>query len=552
MTNLKLRSHQQIELMQKDNFLNEKMSQKQYSKTVPLKQPKLYWLIQVDGDRDFKLRAPSAKKNGVKAEFLPAGWVYQNREDAEEIARRWTEGKRTLRVVAWFEPRLDIIWGGSKSEAGLVKKSIQLEITTCQFNKKKDAIEYECNASGLHHSWLYEQTIPEDMSDKDRKTHAYYKPLWDKTFDEKKDIDLRGADIAREEEDLLQSKAAAQIFKPHSFFDLLSMPPKKWLLNQIFGAGDLGMIYGAAGCGKTFIVIDMIIKLCTGTQWADRFDVERSLNVAYCAGEGISGLPSRFGAAAKHHGVTSLCNFTFYKTIPQLYSETQSNFHGTDQEIATIKQFCFEWKARQLSKESEALDVLIVDTLHTATVTADENSAKDMGKVLQACRSVADELGCAVILVHHNNKTGSAERGSSSLRGAMDFMLAIKRSSDIETKAIMSCSKLKDGEQWQDQPFDLCAVEDCNSVCVAWGNPIDQKQPSRSKTMDKRTLREEMERHPNKRFICKVLAESIAQSDVYTRKLLNEMERAKECKRELADPSKPVSSKNSWVYWIET
>jgi len=36
----------------------------------------------------------------------------------------------------------------------------------------------------------------------------------------------------------------------------------------------------------------------------------------------------------------------------------------------------------------------------------------------------------------------------------------------------------------------------------------------------------------------------------YTRKLLNELEDKKECRRELADPRKLVSTKNTWLYWI--
>ena len=59
-----------------------------------------------------------------------------------------------------------------------------------------------CYQAGLHHSWLHCESLPEDMLDKDRKTHSHYKPLWDKTFEEKEKIDLRESDISKEEEDL--------------------------------------------------------------------------------------------------------------------------------------------------------------------------------------------------------------------------------------------------------------------------------------------------------------------------------------------------------------
>jgi hypothetical protein len=174
-----------------------------------------------------------------------------------------------------------------------------------------------------------------------------------------------------------------------------------------------------------------------------------------------------------------------------------------------------------------------------------------MGKVLHSCRLVANSLGCAVILVHHTNKSGSIERGSSALRGAMDFMIKIEQLSDASTSALMACEKLKDGEQWADQSFNLCPQVECGSVYVSWdelGTPIQMKG---SKTSDKEKLKSEMERYAGRRLTCKTLAESIAKAEPYTRKLLNELENAKKCIRALSNPEKPQSNKNSWVYWID-
>ena len=337
------------------------------------------------------------------------------------------------------------------------------------------------------------------------------------------------------------TEAKEPIFKPLTFSELLKIPPKEWLLDQVFGAGDVGMIFGQPGCGKTFVVIDMILQLCTGNQWANRFDAKRELSVAYCAGEGISGLPSRFKAAAKHHNITSLHNLEFYKTSPQLFAN----------EIESINNFIADRKALQMKGEAEALDVLVIDTLHTATVQADENSAKDMGVVLLSIRAAIKELGCAVIIVHHTNKGGTAERGSSALRGAVDFMIEITKPAETGTNATMTCSKLKDGEAWKGQSFDLSPVEDCNSVCVKWGDPIDRIQPSGSQARDTQTLQDTMKRYPGKRLTCKTLSESIAQSETQTRKLLSGLEKENKCKKELFNPNKPQSTRNCWVYWIE-
>lgn len=331
------------------------------------------------------------------------------------------------------------------------------------------------------------------------------------------------------------------IFTPHSFAELRNMPPKKWLLDQVFGAGDIGMIYGPPGCGKTFVVIDMIMSLRTGSQWANKFDVKRPLYVAYCAGEGIGGLPSRFTAIARHYDIADLDNFAFYRIPPQLYD---------DRATATINHFCDEWKARQFAKEVAPLDVLIIDTLHTATVAADENSAQHMGKVLHSCRLAGNDLGCAVILVHHTNKVGSTERGSSALRGAMDFMIKIDKS-DAAAHAVMSCEKLKDGEHWTNQRFSLQSQVECNSAYVSWNDPGSPKQIKGAKVSDKEKLKEEMRRYEGRRFTCKILAEAIAQKPDYTRKLLGELEQEKECQRELSNLEKESSSRNPWVYWVD-
>jgi|GEM_PF-4555905 len=168
------------------------------------------YLLQVNGDPEFVLKANSARRGGVKAEYTAAGWVYQNKKDIEEVAKRWDQGERKICAVRWFDLRVDAVWNGKKSEAAIAKKEISLEIDNYRRNKKKGAIELQCHASGLHASWLRLDKLPDDMSDQDKKVHAYFKPFWDETFKEKERLDLRNADIEREKEDIeIEQKSAA-------------------------------------------------------------------------------------------------------------------------------------------------------------------------------------------------------------------------------------------------------------------------------------------------------------------------------------------------------
>ncbi len=355
--------------------------------------------------------------------------------------------------------------------------------------------------------------------------------------------DLQQACGIEEVKKQLEQTIEHKVFKPHSLEDLLLFPDKEWLIDQVIGAGDLGMFYGPAGTGKTFLVIDMIISCLMGYGWAERFKTKRPLNIAYCAGEGLSGLKSRFGAAVKHNKVKpSLKNFTFFNTMPQLFLEHEEADHET------IKRFVDEWKSNQEKGTADPLDILFIDTLHTSTIGADENSAKDMGKALHLCRYASKELGCAVVLIHHSNKGGNEERGSSALRGAMDVIIEItKPKKDPST---MICSKLKDGKQWQSQNFELIPVDGTKSVCVSWKDLIDSKEKKGKADEHIERILRKMNEYPESEFTVKQVSEIIGEKESNTRKLLKKMTDTGVCCKKLKNPKQEKLSKNNpYVYW---
>lgn len=316
-----------------------------------------------------------------------------------------------------------------------------------------------------------------------------------------------------------------------SLAELRRQPPKQWLIDGIFGAGDLGMVYGAPGTGKTFVVIDLAISAALGAKFANRFDVERRLNVAYCAGEGLGGISQRFESACEYHGISDddLPNFYFWGEAPQLSSKVGAG--------VSLAELAAEW-------DGAPLDLLIVDTLHSATIGTDENSAQDMGRVLEGIKAAQKILGCTVLLVHHTNKAGTGERGSSALRGAMDFMLEVRQNG---SGSIMSCEKLKDGATWSQQPFSL--VEKAESVRVFWHEPTDETEPSARDT-DIDAFLTEMRRYAGKHFEVRSLAEIIAKTDAYARRLLSSMVENGTCLRTLRDADKAPSNRNPWVYFV--
>lgn len=249
------------------------------------------------------------------------------------------------------------------------------------------------------------------------------------------------------------------IFNGLSFDEMENIPPKQWIVDKVFGRKDLGMIFGESGCGKTFVVVDMIVSLCHQEHWADSMSINEEVNIAYFAGEGFAGLAERFKAAAHSRGFSKIPNFTLFNKMPQLFLGSDVNEYQV-----SMKRFVAECKKRDYKP-----DILIIDTLHTAIVDAEENSAKDVGRILSSCKHAISELGCSVILVHHTNKGGNSERGSGALRGGMDFMLEVRMPENKNTGYHkVCCSKLKDGEIWKEKLFSLDKVNGFQSVCVKW------------------------------------------------------------------------------------
>lgn len=328
-------------------------------------------------------------------------------------------------------------------------------------------------------------------------------------------------------------------FEPMSMADLLSMPPKEWLIENVVGAKNLVMLYGGSGSGKTHIAIDMIFAAMQGGMFARRFPVARRLNVAYAAGEGVSGLRDRFEAVRDFYSANDPlgdCDrfFTFFSTVPQLYVDQHTEFKET------MLNFITEWKARQSAGQCEALDILFIDTLHTASVGSDENSAKDIGVVMSMAKKAVRELGCSVVLIHHTGKNGNKERGSSAMRGDMDAMILVERIGETGTKAKMICGKLKDGKEWDTQTFDL--VEHLNSVRVWWDEPISDDGTDKRKSETAGEILG-MLGSAEGELTAKRIAEAMAATPQAVNRVLNRL-----AKDELI--SRSQNSRGTWCYAI--
>lgn len=129
---------------------------------------------------------------------------------------------------------------------------------------------------------------------------------------------------------------------------------------------------------------------------------------------------------------------------------------------------------------------IVIDTLNLCIGDGDENSSRDMGKVMTSAHWVARKTGGHVMFVHHTGVQDEGRaRGSSALRSNSDTVLILKRAEtkDGEELVFLNQDKqrsMRRGEclAFAQRAFDAGCDEDGEPYAVPYAIPIGRAEPS--------------------------------------------------------------------------
>lgn len=242
---------------------------------------------------------------------------------------------------------------------------------------------------------------------------------------------------------------------------IMDLQPIEWRVKGIFPRIGIGAIFGPSGSGKSFLAIDLGLRIAAGDNWFERRTTP--CPVAYVMLEGEAGLRNRLAAWEKISG----------KEIPL-------DFAGVAQAFA----FSEDGDVADLAMVLPKGGVVIVDTLNRAAPGKDENSSKDMGEVLAGMKALQHLTEGLVLVVHHTGKDLSkGMRGHSSLHAALDGAVEVKRNGSTRS---WSAAKVKDGTDDMEVPFKLDVIHlgfdpdgDEITSCVATGDAAALFKPKR-------------------------------------------------------------------------
>jgi len=236
---------------------------------------------------------------------------------------------------------------------------------------------------------------------------------------------------------LLEPKSDDWLIKADDF---CSKPaPISWLVKHWLQANALIMVHGPSGGGKTFVVLDMCLRIASANGASNDSNANSAWqgnrvtggSVVYLAGEGHHGLRGRIAAWKQYHA---------------------SDFNNAPLSMHLSRDGCDLNTPQGYRRVSDAIrhnriepSIIVVDTLHRF-LSGDENSAQDAKTMLDACNSLMQEFKCSVLLVHHTGVSEEAQhraRGSSAWRGALDIEISIvpPKSDDAPIEIVQRKSK---------------------------------------------------------------------------------------------------------------
>jgi hypothetical protein len=100
--------------------------------------------------------------------------------------------------------------------------------------------------------------------------------------------------------------------------------------------------------------------------------------------------------------------------------------------------------------------VVVLDTLNRSLIGS-ESSDEDMAAYVRASDAIRAAFDCLVIIVHHCGVDGTRPRGHTSLTGAVDTQIAVKR--DTDKNVVVLVELLKDGPEGEVITRRLQSVE---------------------------------------------------------------------------------------------
>jgi hypothetical protein len=218
--------------------------------------------------------------------------------------------------------------------------------------------------------------------------------------------------------------------------DLLAKTPERfdWLVAALMPMATTALLYAEAGTGKTLLVNSIIKAVAGGQDW--------------------NGYPTKHGKV--------LYIQTDEPEVNTAHNLKEAGFESVPNENLTIY---FKWQFSQMAKLKETIEqeqpkLVVIDSLTSCNRnTAVEEKNVEYARTLYELRDIAMETGCAIIVLHHENKNGQV-RGTTAIKANVSEVWHLKSCDKLSSAhRLLEIEKSRAGcngkRQLQLDPYDL-------------------------------------------------------------------------------------------------
>lgn len=227
--------------------------------------------------------------------------------------------------------------------------------------------------------------------------------------------------------------------------------PVGLLYKSVFCPQTLGIIVGKRGLGKSFLAVDMAIRLA--------------------AGHTLGSIPTRRAKTLyiSQEMPKSIVKPRLESRISKEQAEAIGDWMNIECQIDGLKldrESGILLLANLIDKHSP--DIVFLDSFKDVKGNADFVKEIEIGRVVNNLRvGIAEKLGPAIVLIHHPPKnyadtgTGLSSRGAAVIEDECSDVIYMDRDPDFPRyRRVLSCGKARNQEEWANVNMDLVVDED--------------------------------------------------------------------------------------------
>ena len=232
---------------------------------------------------------------------------------------------------------------------------------------------------------------------------------------------------------------------------------RNYLIKGLVPREGLVVFWGPPKCGKSFLVFDMALHVALGWEYRDRRVTQGA--VVYVACEGAAGFRTRVEAFRQR----------------SLDKETDVPFFLIPDNINLVADHYALVESVSTAVGGASVVAVVLDTLNRSIQGSESNDA-DMSAYIRAADAIRSTFRCAVVIIHHCGLDGTRPRGHTSLSGAVDAQIAVKKDDAGTIAATVELMKDgPDGATWASrlEVVDLGVDDDGDAITSCVVVPTD-------------------------------------------------------------------------------